>query len=346
MIEINAFGHLFRSYRYQFQPATYDPLISSAEGVTEVGTDPVNFQTGADVLNSFPISPTTSGILYCSSANTMLAGWLFRMYSGFGPSDNYMNCRCISVSSSGTYPTQILFEAYESSGSGNAQEWYILSDLLGSGNFVQNQFPSAVAGKDRKFSSIGTFNFPTGGTVTTTVTSNTVTDQSGYYTVTYNGMSSLVEDQFDYNRPYEGITIEITRKRLETTITGTTTYDAYGAPTTVTSTSVTPASDMKHSHTFIPEDFFPLTAVTSAGNRIYYPGNAIPNPTPGHCTNEFYLGTTSGGSYTRQYEGYTNPNPPHQTLYRIIFDQTTSFSFDPADGDGTMTIDPGDFFPA
>lgn len=346
MIEIGALQHLFRAFRYQFEPATYDYAISSAQGVAEVGTDPVEFQTGTNPVNSFTISPTLSGILYCSFENTMQVGWLFRMYAGFGPNTNYMNCRCISISSSITYPTQILFEAYESSGSGDYQEWYILSDFLGSGNFVQNTYPSAVASKDRNVVPLGRFNFPTSGTTTTTVTSDTPTSQSGNYTLSYKGMSILLEDQYDYNRPYEGITIEVTRKRLLTVISGTTTYDAGGNPTTVTNINVSSAGNMKHSHTFVPEDFFPLTATTSAGNRIYIPGNAIPYPSPGQCTNEFYLGTTSGGSYNRQYEAYYNPNPPYDIKYRIVYSQTKSYSFDPADGEGTMTIDPGAFFPA
>lgn len=348
MIEIDAAQHLFRYWRYQFQPSTFDASINSQEGIAQVGVNPVSVQLGSDAANYIAISNSTSGMLYCPVENSMQVGWLFTMYSGFSVNDNYMKCRVTAIGTSIAYPTQINFTAYESSGSGSFDSWYIESNLRGSLNYVQNFYPSAVASKDRAFVGTARFSFPGPLSETiTTVVSDTATNKSGYYTLNYTGVVNVVEDEYDYNRPYDGITVELTRKRKETTTVATTTYDTSGNPTTTTTVNVVDASPLINSHTFTIDDFYPSSSSSSPGGigRTYYPGDEIPNPSPSVCENIFDLGTTFEGSYNRIYEEHVGPPPDYIITYRIVSNTTVGLSFDPDDGDGTMTIDPAYFFP-
>ena len=339
MILIDAFKHLPRANRYQFKPSKYDPSISSPEGIAQVGSEKANFGLPANAVNAFTISPSLSGTLTCffSESADLKAGWLFKMYSNsFSPTGPYMACRVDSIVPYYGGGQQVNFTSYASDGEGNYDSWFITSDFLGSENYIQNSYPSAVACKDRAFFPVGQFSFPVDVDSTLIVTSDTPTSKSGYTFSTYKGLTVTKEDEYDYNRPYEGITITLTRPREQTTVTTTYTYDPDESNTTVNVVEIDPIT---HSHTFDFNDFFPITS----GERTYYPGAQIPNPTPSYCTNKFSLGVFTGGYYTKTYQAYYPDPPPAGPRYRIVFEQYESWAF--IAGDGVVSMSPGTFFP-
>jgi len=198
--EIYAEYHLPRDWRYQFQPSTFDPSINSQEGVTQTGYGAVTAAILSDPINSFTIFPTNSGTLTCPYDIGMKTDWLFTMYSGFAPSDNAMYCRATNVYvDPSTGVTQITFLAYQSIGEGTFDAWYVVSDIRGSLNFVQNTQYSAVDAKDRKLVSTANFIWPTSATSHHVITDDTNLHKAGYFTGTYNGICTVYEDEYDYN---------------------------------------------------------------------------------------------------------------------------------------------------
>lgn len=334
MNEIYAGNHLPRAWRYQFQPSTFDPSINSQDGVTQTGYGAVTATILSDPINSFTISPTASGTLTCPYDIGMKTDWLFTMYPGFSPTDNAMYCRATNVYvDPSTGVTEITFLAYQSIGEGTFDAWYVESDIRASLNFVQNPQYSAVDAKDRTYVSTANFTWPTSGTSNLTVTSDTDLNKSGYWTSSYKGICTVVEDEYDYNRPYEGITITSTRNVTKTVTTTVYTYDPPDSSTTVV---VSASSPITHTFIITAEHFDPLSPNYFEGNTNADPGG----PTPSYQTNEIDLGNRTTSEYDETYEAWY-PYPGAPAEYRIIQNVVTNYELEGDEG----TIDPGTFFP-
>lgn len=343
MIQIDAVKHTPRDLRYQFYVSKNDPLIDTFEGKKQIADPTARFQLTPDILNAFEISPTIGGTLFCpnSEGADLKVGWLFTMYAGFAPGPVYMKCVVDSMVPYGFGGQAILFTPYASAGDGTYNTWWIESDLFTRANFLQNTFPSAVDCKERFSPPSARFTFPVDTVTTTVVTSDTELLKSGYSTSAYKGQVYVIEDQYDYSRPYEGISHKVTRRRERTTITTTYFYDPPDSDTVVEVAEITP---MEHTHTYSAADFFPITS----GDRIYFPGSQIPNPTPGACVRKYNLGTCSAGEYTKIYEVYYPDGPPPENppSYRLVSEVTVSDEFMAGvEGNGIGTISPGSFFP-
>jgi hypothetical protein len=288
--------------------------------------------------NSYTISSGLSGSLTFSLDPGLKEGWLFKMTAGFSSFSDGMRCKVISVTVdplNGT--TKVFFESYDSFGAGTSDNWTVESDLLGSLNFIQNPKYSAVASKDRRYVSAGSFFWPNNGVTNTVIEENTNTRKKGYTELTYKGQGSVVEDGYDYNRPYVGITLTVVRKAQLTTVTTTFTYPTPGEPPVEnTTTVVTPEPPTSHAHSFSEDDFDP------AGPG-YYPGSTIPDPSPStYISVTAVLGTVVVTTYDYNYEAWY-PVPGGAPQYRIILAITTAREYV---GEPEGTIDPPSFFPA
>jgi hypothetical protein len=263
------------------------------------------------------------------------------MYAGLFDASNAMFCQVISVTVDPTSgEAQVFFESYDSVGSGTFDAWSVISDLLASLNFIQNPQYSAVAQKDRKYVNEARFLYPVDGVTENVIIENTNTRKRGYSEVTYKGRVIVSEDQYDYNRPYVGITFTVLRKAEITTVTSVVTYgpNPSDPPIINTTTVVTPAGDTSHSHTFSEDDFDP-------DGPGYFPGgtNADPGgPTPStYQSTTGVLGSVVVSTYDYTYEPYY-PTPGGDVAYRIVLAVETTRSWV---GEGEGTIDPGNFFP-
>ena len=341
MILIGPENHLPRAWRYQFSPAAYDDTLKSRQGVVHFGGGNVQKYLSPFPANSHTISSSTTGSLTFDADPKLKVGWLFKMYAGLFDYSNGMAAKVNSVTvdpTSGT--TQVFFESYDSFGSGTFDAWTVVSDLLGSLNYVQNTQYSALASKDRKYVPEARFVWPVDGVNNSVVVENTDTKKSGYSETTYKGRVQVTEDQYDYNRPYVGITFTVVRKAELTTVTSTFTYGPNPAdpPVINTTTVVTPVSPTSHSHTFTEDDFDP-------DGPGYFPGgtNADPGgPTPStYDSTTGVLGTIVTTTYDYTFEAYY-PIPGRPPEYRIVLAINTTRSWV---GDGDGTIDPADFFP-
>jgi hypothetical protein len=332
--------HLRRAWRCQFSPSTFDPAINSLDGVVQVGSSNVVVSTPADLINNFTISPTLSGTLiidFPSTASNMKVNMLFRMSPGFGSSGLGMDCQALSVASYGINGgVSIDFLAFASEGDGTYNSWYITSYGPGSANYVQNASSGAVSSKDRDFTSLASFTFPSEQTYVTTVTSDTEYLKSGYVTSTYKGRILVDEDEWDYNRPYEGVTLTVRRPMTETVTTTIFSYDPPDQTTTVQVFTLTP---MEHDHTFSGADFIPSNDPPA---RYYTPGTQLPDPpSPGRCVTFKGLGNYQLSSYKMIYEQWFPDGPLEPPAYREISRETKLKTF----GEATGLITPPTFFP-
>jgi hypothetical protein len=333
-------GHLPRGWRFQFFPPTYDEDLKSGDGVVHMTGGGVQTYLSPFPENSYTISSALSGSLTFTANPGLKEGWLFKMRAGFFNFTDGMSCKVVSVTVdpvNGT--TKVFFESYDSFGTGTFDSWTVESDLLGSLNFIQNPKYSAVASKDRRYVSKGQFFWPADGVTNNVIEENTDTRKKGYTELTYKGQASVVEDGYDYNRPYVGITFTVVRKSTLTTVTTTFTYPTPGDPPVEnTTTVVTPEAPKSHAHVFSQDDFDP------AGPG-YYPGNpsgAVDGPTPSvYILTTGELGTIVVTTYDFNYEAWY-PTPGGAPQYRIILAITTSRELGAPEG----TIDPPDFFPA
>jgi len=336
MNEVDAVFHLPRDWRYQFQPSTFNADINSSEGVAQTGYGAVTVSLPSDALNEFEVSPTTTGTIVYYTDIGLKEGWLFSMDAGgFAPfGQNVMWCVVNSVSvDTMTGETSILFSAYQSLGEGTYNSWYIQSDLRASLNFVQNDYYSAVAAKDRKVVPTARFIWPTGAVGTFHLIADTDLFKAGYYTSEYGGTCTVYEDQYDYNRPYEGITLAVTRKINKTVTTTEYTYDPPDSTTTIV---VTAEPDVTKS--------YPITAASfDPASPDYYAGSGAPDPTPSFCINVVTdLGSMITSEYAHTYEAWYPGGPGTDPEYRITQTIDTTYEFN---GDGEGTITPTTFFP-
>ena len=339
MIEFTG-KHLRRAWRCQFSPSTYDPAIGTTDGVIQIGSGDVGVYVSPNLDNTFTISDTLSGTLvidFESNASYMKVGFLFRMTAGFSSSGPGMDCKALSVAPYGINGgVAIGFQAYAAVGSGSYNAWYIDSYGPGSQNYVQNAVSSAVASKDRDFTSLASFSFPAETTSVTTVTSDTEYLKQGYTTTTYKGRILVDEDEWDYNRPYEGVTLTVSRPVTQTVTTTVFTYDPPDQTTTVNHFTLTP---LQHDHTFSGGDFIPSN---DPPTRFYTPGGQLPStPSPGRCLTFKPLGNYQSGSYKMVYEQWFPDGPLEPPAYREILREIKSISF----GDATGSITPPTFFP-
>jgi len=331
--------HLRRDWRCQFSPSTYDPAIGTSDGVKQIGSGDVGVIVPSNFDNTFTVSDTTSGTLvvdFESTASNMKVGFLFRMSGGFAPGPG-MDCRALSVAPYGINGgVSIGFQAYAADSSYTSNSWFIDSYGPGSANYVQSAFSSAVASKDRDFTSLASFTFPAETTTVTTVTSDTEYLKSGYTTMTYKGRILVDEDEWDYNRPYEGVTLIVSRPVTQTVETTVFSYDPPDSTTTVNHFELTP---LEHDHTFSGGDFIPSN---DPPTRFYTPGGQLPStPSPGRCVTFKPLGNYQSGSYKMVYEQWFPDGPSEPPAYREVLREVKSLSL----GDATGYIIPPTFFP-
>ena len=334
--------HLRRDWRFQFSPSKYANNVQSDIGVVQVGVGSVFTSIAANALNSFTVSPTFSGTLYCenpSNASNMQPGWLFTLSPGFGSVSVAMYCKALSITSLGSEGgVAINFQAYRCDPILEGQtfnSWFLESDLAGSTNYVQNSFSGAVNSKDRDFTPLGSFTFPYLPEFTTTVTADEPLVKSGYVTSSYKGRIAIDEDGYEYSRPYIGITIEVSRQMIKTTYDSLIDPNSGDSTTTVTVVALDP---MVHSHTFTDVDFIPSD---NPPLRLYQPGNVAPNQSPSRCITRKDLGSYQFSSYNRTYVETYPDGPDEPPVIKQITDQQTFTTFV---DDGVGTINPGSFF--
>ena len=341
MSRIGPGDRMRRTWRYQFEPSTYNASFQSANGVVERG-----FPTGGTILpvsisptasNEYTISSTLTGTLTYLGQFVLKADWLFTMYgSQFSVVDNAMFCRVTSVSYDAlTGYSTLNFTAFRSVGEGTFDAWYIIPDLKASYNFVQNDDYSAVNAKCRTTVPTARFVFPTDGEGTFHEITNTNTNKSGYFTTEYKGTCTVYEDQYEYNRPYEGYTITVSRPRTKTVVTTSFTYDPDESSST---TVVSDYPELTHSYTVTSDDYIPYSTDWVSGGNYSSPGG----PSPSRQSNKTaQLGSIETFRYAYTYQAYyPDPEDPEPS-YRIISAVETSYTIS---GDGEGTINPGDFF--
>lgn len=254
---------------------------------------------------------------------------------------NYIDARITSavVDAVGNY--DISWESFGTLGSGS----YTFSDVTTnnfSRNFVQVQ-PYGIkelasrAGFIFHLTEIIPYPLPTGSSVNTVI-SNTNTYKAGYTTRTFSGLEfRVMEDKYEINRPYVGVTMNL---NYPITITTTvTTYDNSDPANPVASPVVTvTTSSVNCAYTITAADFDPTDPNYVNGGAAVYAGGVITTyPGPSYQDNVRNLNSSVSYLYSSYDENYS-----FYSGYGYLPDLTTTVVT--SLGSNTGDISPADFY--
>jgi hypothetical protein len=342
MIDSGSFpAALRRGYHYWFRPSGYSSTYDSSKGVIifgELGTD---YFYGLS-LDSITIGPTVTQTIRLESDAKYKVGWIIYLWSGLEDSSTYMLARITAYDDSDPDNIYLTFQAYEAVGTGAFDYWTLRPQFENAVNFIQNPEYSARELSARVYSTqTADFNWPYDTTYENVVTSDTDLYKAGYSEATYDGQTTVYEDEYDINRPYIGITASSTI--VLTTTTTTSTYSYVEDPPVVTTVTTSTTENLTQSHTYTSGDF-----IVDLDDANYFPGNPATYadgeitsyPTPSRYIKKVEInGTYIASSYDYTYEEY----PSGSGEFRPIVTVDVSTSLSVPNGN---PISPPDFFNA
>lgn len=342
MIFVTRPAAIRNAYRYWFRPAKYSPTYETDAGVITMPNESGSYSVVVSSQTQTILAPSTGTFVLYDSPGWKV-GWCIKIEADTVGSGRYMLARITALDADPVDPLQVTmtYDAYEAAGNGTADYWHITSQFEQAWNFIQNPEYSAKELSARIYAyQYSQWLFPFDREYTDYVTADTPTFKSGYTECDYKGQITVQEDEYDYNRPYVGVTVSASCSVTQTTTVTTIDYTTTPPTVTTVTTEVT-ATPLSHSYTFVESDFNPSGAGYVPGNpAVYADGELITYPSPGQSTRTLPL----GGNYVSQtyeyfYENYAPPGDP--PLYRetqtIVMDVTV----------GPMVanpISPPDFF--
>ena len=338
MIDSQSFpAALRRSYHYWFIPAGYDTTYESSQGVISYGVNKVGaYFTGIPL----DISSTGSFTITLYYDPGFKVGWIIQLYPGTLPVDLYMLARISSYTVDGsTGEVSMTFECYQSAGSGNYSGWNIYAQWDNASNYIQNPQYSAKELSSRANSPLyAEWVWPYEPSDETVVISDTDLYKAGYTDRTYDGYTNVYEDEYEYNRPYVGVSVTTSRVLTTTTYITTWNYSVYPPEENVIVETNT--ETLTQSHAYTEDDFKTTGADYHPGTpAVYADGNIVSLPTPSRYSHKVTIGATYRYS---EYEHTFYEYEPGLFRPVLFIDKTTSL--------GEVTASPisppGFFYPA